>query len=208
MQFQAVRDAIEATLNADAAARYQVIGYQVQATSAEERAIPTVAVYYGSGDFPQSGGSIAGPNKHNATFRLEFTVTANPQGDLATLQDENATQAQLATALATFQNAAREADRLLDQLISDVYGVVMDARNELFGLNVGDVSSRWMGNINKDNPVPKGEVVMLTGNAQLTCTVEEAVLGETGLAGEDIDVVVDIDGDDVEQTGVAGPLGG
>ena len=208
MQFQAVRDAIETTLNTDAATRYQVVGYQVQGTSAEERITPTVAVYYGAGAFPKSGGSTAGPNKHDTTFRLEFTAVALPEGDLATLQDENATPAQLAVALASFQNAAREADRVLDQLFSDVYGVIMDARNELFGLAVGAVSSRWVGSINKDNPVPKGEMVMLTGSAQLTCTVEETVLGETGLAGIDFDTVIDLDGDDVEQTGITGSLGG
>ena len=202
MQFQTVRDAIEATLNTDAAGRYQVVGYQVQGTSAEERAVPTVAVFYGSGDFPQSGGSIADANKHEATFRLEFTSTAASQGDLATLQNPVATEVQLAAALATFQNAAREADRIFDQLFSDVYGVIMDARNELFGLAVGDVSSRWVGQINKDNPVPKGEVVMLTGSAQLTCIMEETVLGEIGTAANEFDTVVDIDGDDVEQTGV------
>ena len=202
MQFQTVRDAIENTLNADAASRYQVIGYQVQGSSAEERAIPTVAVFYGSGDFPRSGGSIADANKHEATFRLEFTATTPSKGDLATLQDDNATEVQLATALATFQNAARDVDRIIDQLFSDVYGVIMDARNELFGLPVGAVSSRWVAQINKDNPVPKGEVVMLTGSAQLTCSMEEQVLGEEGTAANEFDTTVDIDGDDVEQTGV------
>lgn len=202
MQFQTVRDAIEATLNTDAAARYQVVGYQVRGTSAEERTVPTVAVFYGSGDFPQSGGSIADANKHEATFRLEFTATAASEGDLATLQNPAATELQLATALATFQNAAREADRIFDQLFSDVYGVIMDARNELFGLAVGAVSSRWVGQINKDNPVPKGQVVMLTGSAQLTCIMEEVALGEIGTVANEFDTVVDIDGDDVEQTGV------
>lgn len=202
MQFQTVRDAIELTLNTDAAARYQVIGYQVQGTSAEERAIPTVAVFFGSGDFPQSGGSIADANKHDASFRLEFTATAPSKGDLATLQDDLATQAQLAVALATFQDAARDVDRIFDQLFSDVYGVIMDARNETFGLAVGAVSSRWIGQISKDNPVPKGEVVMLTGSAQLTCTMEEQVLGEVGTVGTIFDTTVDLDGDDVEQTGV------
>ena len=202
MQFQAIRDAIESTLDTDAATRYQVVGYQVQGTSAEERIIQTVAVFYGSGSFPKTGGSIAGPNKHDATFRLEFTVVAASEGDLATLQNETATEMELATALATFQNAAREADRMLDQLFSDVYGVIMDARNETFGLDIGAVSSRWIGQINKDNPVPKGEVVMLTGSAQLTCTMEEEVLGETGTPGTEFETVVDIDDDDTERTGV------
>ena len=202
MQFQTVRDAIENTLNIDAASRYQVVGYQVQGTSAKERVIPTVAVFYGSGDFPQSGGSIADANKHEATFRLEFTATAPSKGDLATLQDDGATEIQLATALATFQDAARDVDRIIDQLFSDVYGVIMDARNELFGLPVGTVSSRWIAQINKDNPVPKGEVVMLTGSAQLTCAMEEQVLGEEGTEANEFDTTVDIDGDDVEQTGV------
>lgn len=202
MQFQTVRDAIESTLNTDAATRYQVIGHQVQGSSAEERAIPTVAVFFGSGDFPQSGGSIAGANKHEATFRLEFTATAPSKGDLATLQDDLATAPQLAAALTTFQDAARDVDRIFDQLFSDVYGVIMDARNELFGLSVGAVSSRWIGQINKDNPVPKGEVVMLTGSATLTCVMEETVLGETGTPANEFETIVDIDGDDVEQTGV------
>lgn len=202
MQFQTVRDAIEATLVADAATRYQVVGYQEQASSAEERIVPTVAVYYGSGDFPKSGGSIAGPNKHDATFRLEFTAAARAKGDLATMQNDLATEAQLAAALTSFQNAALAADRIIDQLFSDVYGVIMDARNEFFGLTVGDLSSRWIGQINKDNPVPKGETVVLTGSAQLTCTLEETVLGETGTPANEFDTVIDIDGDDVEQTGV------
>lgn len=202
MQFQTIRDAIEATLNTDAAGRYQVIGFQVQGTSAEERVVPTVAVFYGSGDFPQSGGSIAGPNKHETTFRLEFTATAPSEGDLATLQNDAATEAQLAIALATFQDAARDVDRILDQLFSDVYGVIMSALNETFGLPIGELSSRWVGQFNKDNPVPKGEVVMLTGSAQLTCVVDEPVLGEEGTPGTEFDTTVDLDGDDVEQTGV------
>lgn len=208
MQFQTVRDAIEKTLDDEAACRYQVIGYQPQSAGASQRATPTVGVYYGEGDLPPSGGSIVGPNKHDATFRLEFTVAVQPEGDLMTLQDENATTTQLSRALETFQNAAREADRLLDQLISDVYGVLMDARNELFGLPVGALSSRWVTGIRKDSPVPRGETVLLTGNAQLTCTVSETVLGETGTAGADFDVTIDLDGDDTEQTGVAGTLGG
>lgn len=202
MQFQIVRDAIGATLNTDAAARYQVIGYQEQGSSAEERIIPTVAVYFGAGDFPKSGGSIAGPNKHDATFRIEFTAAAQSNGDLATMQNDAATEAQLAAALASFQNAALEADRLLDQLFSDVYGVIMDARNETFGLAVGAVSSRWIGQVNKDNPTTRGETVMLTGSAQLTCTMKETVLGEVGTAGTIFDTTVDLDGDDTEQTGV------
>lgn len=202
MQFETVRDAIENTLNTDADSRYQVIGYQEQATSAEERVTPTVAVYYSAGAFPKSGGSLAGPNTHNTTFRLEFTVTAASAGDLATLQDPEATESAYATALASFQSAARDADRLMDTLFSNVYGVIMDARNETFGLAVGKVASRWLGKMEKDTPVPRGEVVTLTGSAQLTCTVEEIVLGETGTAGTIFDTNVDIDGDDIEETGV------
>lgn len=202
MQFEIVRDAIESVLNDDADDRYQVIGYQEQATSAEERAIPTVAVYYSAGAFPKSGGSIAGPNTHNTTFRLEFTVTSASAGDLATLQDSGATEAAYAAALTSFQSAARDADRLLDTLFSDVYGVIMDARNETFGLDIREVTSRWLGQMDKDTPVPRGEVVTLTGNAQLTCTVDETVLGETGTLATEFDTVIDLDGDDIEQTGV------
>jgi len=208
MQFQKVRDAIERTLNYHSGCRYQVIGYQVQAAGSTQRMIPTVSVYFSSGNFPKSGGSIAGEKKHDISFRLEFTAAVQPRGDLRTLQDDTATALQLSRALSTFQIAAREADRILDQLISDVHGVLTDARNEHFGLAVGDLSGRWVDSINKDSPTPRGETVLLTGSAQLTCTVCESVLGDAGIAGDDYNVTIDLDGDDTEQTGTAGTLGG
>lgn len=206
MNFQVVRDAVESVLHRDAKDRYEVVGYQPQASGVDSYAIPVVTVYFRSGDFPKSGGSIAGQNKHDIEFSILMTVAVQPKGDLLTLQDSNATAAQISYALRTFDNAAREADRLIDQLFSDIYNVVMDARNEHFGLPVGAVSSRWIGRANKGSPTQKGETIILTASADLSCTVVEQVLGDAGVAGDEFDVTIDLD--EVEQTGVAGTLGG
>lgn len=211
MQFRVVTAAIQ-TILADAAdigdgPRYQVVGFQKQGSGEEERKLPTVTVFYREGEFPVGQGSISGPNQHNADYSVQLMVLSASTGDLDAL-DAGGTPAEMATALSSFDDAAQGADNIFDQLVDDIYQVLMDAQNETFGLAIGAVSSRWVGNIRKDQPIRDGQLVILSGSMRLTCRVEEVVLGLTGTAGTEFDTVVDIDGDDTEQTGAAGTLGG
>ena len=213
MQFQAVRDAIIATLGADSGAlpvaeQFRVVGFQRQAEDAVAALTNTVQVFYSSGAFPKRSSSFVGDSvKHVLTFRVEMTVAKKALGDLAGL-DSASTPAEASLALATFAEAAQTADDAIDQLWANIWNVLMDAKNETFGLGIGDVSSRWVDGFQKDNPTPRGEIVLLTANARLTCDVDESVLGIVGNAGEDFDVTFDdINGDTDQKTGVAGTLG-
>lgn len=213
MQFQTVRDAIISVLGTDAALlpganQFRVIGFQRQATDAKSELVASVQVFYNTGDLPKSGGTFVGGSiKHKAAFRLELTVAGKTKGDLVGL--DSGTPAVVAAALASFQEATFVVDRAIDQLWSDLWNILMDAKNETYGLAIGAVSSRWVSGFKKDNPTPKGEIVVLTANASLTCDVDESVIGIEGIAGTAYDVTLDdVNGDTEQKTGAAGTLGG
>lgn len=212
MQFQAVRDAIISVLGIDsdllpAANQFRVVGFQRQAEDAKTALNASVQVFYNTGDLPKSGGGFVGEVKHNVEFRIEMTVAKKAEGDLSGFENA-ASEAAAATALATFSDAAKLVDDAMDQLWSDVWNILMDAKNETYGLAIGAVSSRWIPSFRKDQPTPKGEIVLLTANASLNCSVDESVLGIAGISGDDFDVTLtDINGDTEQKTGVAGTLG-
>jgi len=208
MQYEIIRDAIEQLLFDEAHRRYNVVGYQNNSAGLVERFEPTVIVFFKSGNFPESGGTASGANRFDLTFSLDLSVVVNAEGDLMTLQNQNATADQLSSSLESFSNSLRDADRAIDHLFSDVYNVIMDARHEHFKLPKGQVSSRWLSGFTKHAPIDRGESTVLTGSAALSCTVCEQVDGERGKAGIDFDLTLDIADDDVERTGVAGTLGG
>lgn len=214
MQFQAVRDAIVSVLGANAGAlpterQFRVVGYQRQAEDAVTALIASVQIFYNTAAFPKSGGTFIGDSvKHNAEFRIEMTVAKRSKGDLSGLENA-ATEGDAAAALATFFEAAQSVDIYMDQLWSDVWNILMDAENETYGLPIGALSSRWIESFQKDQPSPKGEIVVLTANARLSCSVDEEVEGITGVPGSNYDVTLtDINGDTEQKTGVTGELGG
>ena len=213
MQFQIVRDAIISILGAHGTAlptdrQFRVIGYQRQAEDAVTALSASVQVFYNSGNFPKSGGGFVSEAKHNAQFRIEMTVAKKAKGDLVGLESAT-TETQAATALATFFEAANAVDTAIDQLWSDVWNILMDADHETYGLPIGALSSRWIESFLKDQPSPKGEIVVLTANCTLSCSVDEAVIGITGVPGNNYDITLtDINGDTEQKTGKSGKLGG
>ena len=196
MIFETIRDAVIQVLGDDAAGRYRVVGYQSQGSGANEfkgndRA---VIVYYYRGQFPKSKGSIAGPNDHDINFRLEFRVAGKAIGSAA---DPTA-----------ITRADLDADRSLDELFGIIYQVLMNPKNEAMGLTKGIVQERWVGEFQKDDLAERGESPFLSGYSSLSCTCKEAVITQAGTPGTEYTVEVDLDGDDVEKTKVAGTLGG
>lgn len=209
MIFQQVKDAlINQILGPAEAGRYITVGYQRQIKSLAGDT-KLVQAYYAGGTFPRGAGRITGPVQHDMTFRLDLTVTASAQGDLATLNNPLATPPEKAAALLALQEAAARADIAMDALVDIVYQVLMDARNVDLQLPVGTISNRWIENFDKNDPVTEGEYVILTGAMQLKCRAEEAVPGDSGTPGEKVyDMDIDLEGDDVEKTGKAGIMGG
>ena len=212
MVFRAIKAAlINNILGPAEAGRFKTVGFQRQVKSAEETLDNSrlVQVYYSSGNFPKSSGRLNGPVQHDISFSVDLTVSAAAAGDLATINNISSTPVQVAAALLAFQEAAGRADDLLDDLFDIVYQILMDARNQDLGLPSGTVANRWVDQLNKDDPVPSGEYVILTGNMRLTCRAAEEVPGDIGVVGDKtFDFNIELENDDVQKSGKAGKLGG
>jgi hypothetical protein len=141
-----------------------------------------VQSFFKEGEFSKSSGSMRGPNQHDMTFGIGLTVNAPSRCNLAVINAPASTAAQVAIAMEAMQDAAYVADELMDELFDIVYQVLMDARNVDLGLAKGIVANRWVGSLQKDSPLPSGELVTLTGEVLFTCRTSEAVLGEAGVA--------------------------
>ncbi len=204
MNFRTVNQAIIDALGDAAAGRFQVVGYRRQVKDAEgvRNNSRMVQSFYSSGDFPKSAGRQTGPAQHNMTFSIGLTVSAPARVDLSAINNPTATAPQISAALAALQEGAAVADNLFDELAEIVYQILMDGRNFDLGLSVGTVSKRWVDSIRKDQPTPEGSLVILTGTVQYSCNTVEQIPGDVGTAGGIISTVLDIDGDNVERTGV------
>lgn len=187
------------------AGRFQTIGFQRQSKNADEVLddLRMVQVYFSRGTFSKRGGRNTGPVQHDAVYRVELTVGKAAEGDLATLDNPSATPSQLATALAAFSEASALADASFDELVGIVYQILMDGLNYDLGVTKYTVSSRWIDDIQKDTPNPRGGLIVLTGSMDLSCRMAEQITGDVGVEVPGIyDTVLDIEGDDVEKTGV------
>jgi hypothetical protein len=145
---------------------------------------------------------------HNITMAIDLTVSKAAEGDLSTITNPASTPAQVAAALAVFQEASALADDSLDELIEIVYQIIMDGRNVDLQLPSGTISNRWIDQVRKDDPIPRGEYVILTGSMQLTCGASEAVPGDIGIPGDIYDFTIEQPDDEVQKTGKEGTLGG
>ena len=187
--------------------RYRTVGYQHQGSGAEEFTglKRRVQVVVGSGDFPKSKSGMSSYTQHDLDFGIELTVSSNSVGDLSVLNDENATESELLTALDRFQDASEIADNSFDELVEIVYQILMDGNNIYIGTTglPHIVSSRWSGGWSKDKPMNFGKQVVITGTIQFTCQTEEEITGDTGTSAGDgpFNQTLDLDGDDNEKTG-------
>ena len=205
MQFRVLKASIiDDVLVPAEGGQYVTVGAQRQSKSADEvkDSSRTVQLYYSAGDFPKRGAGLTGPTQHDITFRVDLSVSKAAEGDLSAINAVGATPAIIQAALAAFQEASALADDSIDELIDIIYQILMSASNVDLGLTEGEVANRWVSNIEKDNPLPRGDLVVLTASMRLTCRVSEEITGDEGTAANIFDSTVDIDGDDTEKTGV------
>jgi hypothetical protein len=184
MNFRLIKDAIVTLLEAEAAGRFRVAGYQRKRISAltVEDGARLVSVYYKTGDFPKSGGAMNGPTAHEMTFQIDIDVSKRAQADLISHD--------------AFENSSELADASFDEVVDAVYQILMDARNQSFGLDLDVVADRWISTVQKDEPSEYGEFAIVTGGMVLTCKTDEQVPGEEGTEmTEGIDLILEADGD-------------
>jgi len=184
---------------------FTVIDFQKELQSAEEvnGNNRSVQIYYDSGDF---GGSIKRDTNHKMTFKLDLTVGTSGKIDLASL-DAATTDAERAAIISNAKEALDEADFNLDELIEYVYQVIMAGDNYNLGVDEGatdiTVASRMITQVQKNEPIPKGEYAVVSAVVTMTCESSEAIQTTDETPGEVVDTEFEIKNDD---TGVAGVI--
>jgi hypothetical protein len=207
MQFRKTKNDLTCILGNAANGRFKVIGHQTQGLDASEVVDDNrrVQVFYGEGDFEKSHASLNGPTEHDATYQIELAVSKSTKADLAVIEDENSTQAQVAAAMSRLENPAGLVDDSFDELLELVYQILMDGRNVHLGADElpYKAKNRWVSGLRKDSPASEGEYVVLTGAVMFTCRLTEEVTGDEGVAAADdaYNMTLDLDGDDNEKTG-------
>ncbi len=182
MMFRTLKAAVVTLLGDAAAGRFRVVGYKPRAMAAEEArgVLKTVQVFYTAGRFPKSGGSLMGPMAHDVTLKVDLAVACATVGDLAALTNPDSTPAEYVAALESFQESADAADEQFDELADIVFQILTDGENLDLGLGTGFTSNRWIESIEKTGPSPRGEFVAINGSLDLTCRVDEELLGDSG----------------------------
>jgi hypothetical protein len=212
MNFETLQQNLVDILGAAAAGRFRVAGYQPKSTDAVEYLNDKrlVSVFFSESQIPDNMGSLQGPVHFEAIYRLEMFASAEAKGDLSVIDNPSSTPAELTTAIANIKLAENLADTSWNELAGIVYQILMDGRNRDLGLPVGIAASRWLNNLRKDRPadisiargILGGKYVTITGSIDLNCVLEEPIIGDTGVAGNIYDNVIDIADDDNERTGV------
>jgi hypothetical protein len=206
MQFILVKESLIKNVYGPAEdGRFQTIGFPRPAAGAEEIVdnLRRLTVYYDQGSLPKGTGSRSGPVQHDISFGLGLMLAAPAAMDLNILSRQDVTPAEIAAAISNSQEASDRADDLMDEFINIIYQITMDARNLDLGLPEGDVANAWVDQIQKQQPIPNGEYVVITASMRLTCRVAEDITGDAGVSGsKEIDTVIDQPGDPNEKTGV------
>jgi hypothetical protein len=208
MQFRKTKNDLTCILGNAANGRFKVIGHQTQGLDASEVVDDNrrVQVFYGEGDFEKSHASLSGPTEHDATYQIELAVSKSTKADLAVIEDENSTPAQIAAAMSRLENPAGLVDDSFDELLELVYQILMDGRNVHLGADElpYKAKNRWVSGLRKDDPVPQGEYVVLTGAVMFTCRLTEEVTGDEGVAAAatPFDITNTVNGDENGQSGV------
>lgn len=204
MNFRKVTKALIQLLGDSALGRFTVTGYEGQSKSASEvrGKKRNVQILFTQGDFPKGSGRAYGSTDHQMTFTLGFTVSAAATCNLAVINsDPPAPAPAITAALTAMQDAAEVAGNLMDELFELIYQILMDGRNVDLGLKIGTVTDRWVTTLKKDNPIPMGALLVLTGEAHYTCRTCEAITGDVGVViAEGVGVKLDMPGDNIQKT--------
>jgi len=186
-----IKNALDALLIKYAAGRFNVITARGQSQHANSvEVMRQVSTYYSGGSFPLSEASVTGPYSHNGTITIDLLVAAASPVDLSALNNPASTAAQLSAALMASASAGARADELFDDLVAVVWNIIMNPANMELGLDYDP--NRWISTIQKNDPAPRGSLVLLSGTITMTATALEYPESEVGTAGNAIDLTVEL----------------
>ena len=121
-----------------------------------------------------------GPKNKDVSIKIQFTVAQPAKADILTLEDENSTDGQRATALSNLTSPAVETTTALYAAWSAVFEILDDARNLTLGLPKGSISDKAYSEFKQDEFPTRGGPGILTATSFLEFRVKEAQLGDLG----------------------------
>ena len=186
MRFILVKKSLVDLLGTAQGAEWKTIGFIERDQSAKENnTLRTLQVFYNSGNFQKTGSSIGGPVYHDMEFRLVFTVAEASEGDIDALNSAT-TPAEYIAANETFIRSEELADERMDDFLSRVWTVLMDARNRNLGVPEVDpetgfpvpkLSGRWLDSIRKEEPKQRGAFCTMRAQMPVTAKTVEEIVG-------------------------------
>lgn len=179
MKFRTMKSALVQLLGDNAGGNFRVLGYQDQPYGASEVLddLRLVTVFYQAGLFEKRSSSWTGPVDHQVTFPVEILVSKSAKIDLSVIDDPGATNEERAAALVAAKNAGSEADDSMDEVAELVYQILMDNEHVDAELEEYSIGDRWITEFEKDPPIQKGDLVVLTGAFKYTCRLSEDLQG-------------------------------
>jgi hypothetical protein len=185
---------------------YNLLGYQSPKRASGEVDTTGVIVqcYYLRSSFPKNKGSEHGPVTNEVTYQVDITVNSEAKADVSVIDDPLKTDAEKGRAIENAVESGLLADSLLNKVIAYVYDVLMATKNFHFGLSESQspIGSRWVQRVEKDRPRDGGEQITLSASVEFIVSMAEDIPGEVGKSLVNIDNTIDIEGDNVEKTGV------
>jgi hypothetical protein len=190
MNFRTIRDNIISILDTASGTSFVVTqGQKQREGSTDINNKKKVSVFFIRNDFKEDTGSVNGTVQSEPTYQIELKVSA--KGKATDLTDPT-----------TLSSAEIEADNLIDEFFDEIYQILMHADNLDLGMPIGVVNNRYIKSLEKGEPNPSGEKVILVGRADLTLKTTETV-GSTGeVVGTTILNDMTINEDDVQKTGI------
>lgn len=210
MRFRVLKKNIIDLLGEKAADSFKVIGYQRQVKSAKDlkEGRRLAQVYFEQVTYPESAGRLRGKVTGNYTYAIELSLAAPAKMDVQKIldaadeADPEVAEQMRAHAMQSFVESAEVADEAWDEFAEVVWQILMDSTQYDFKMDKGTISNRWITEIRKDDTLPVGEQVLLTGRLTFTVHLLEEVQGASGVQGEMIDLGLRVREDLVARTGV------
>jgi hypothetical protein len=133
--------------------------------------------------FTQSGafdGAYNGSPQHSITYKVILTVSEPNKADKEVLESETSSPAAKAVALAAMRFSEAECDSSFDVLLSYVWSIISDARNHKLQQTDNDLqpANLKIKSWQKDEPTRLGNLTTLTGNLEITCSLQEDIDGQ------------------------------
>jgi hypothetical protein len=189
MEYVAIKNALDALLESKSASRYAVRTNKARQHDAESvLSIPQVTTYYKQGAFDKGDGSYQGPFGHAMTFSIDILVGATASMDLSAITDTS-TAEEIAAVLSASIDAESAVDAKWDEIVGIIWSIIMDPVNDQLGLSYSP--NRWVTQIQKNDSLKKGAIVLLSGSITMTAEAPEYPAGETGAEGTGVDNIIE-----------------